>query len=340
MKPTHLDLFSGIGGFAIAAKAAGFETIGFCEIEPYAQQILKEKFGAVMADAGCVDSARWRAARQVVGSSGDSEKETQEWERVRNSTGDGGKALRLHRDIFALNGTDYAGVSLITGGFPCQPFSVAGKRRGKEDDRAIWPQMLRVIKEARPTLVLAENVPGIINMELDNALSDLEAIGYTTGTITVPACAVDARHRRDRVWIMAHCNELPDRSGNVRERRRFESSNRREAMADSNGTGPQGRNSEKLPECSGQWTARTSSPSDVSNSDGRQHQCGGAQCGERHMENCTSQGDGRACLWLPEPDVGRVANGVPNRSHRLRALGNSIVPQVAESILKNMITLL
>jgi len=152
---THLDLFSGIGGFTLAAQSAGFETIGFAETNEYAAKVLKER-----------------------------------WPEITNY-GD----VRNVRNIPA---------DLITGGFPCQPYSVAGKRRGNADDRALWPEMLRIIQESRPTWVLAENVAGIIKMALDNVLADLEAEGYACWPLVIPACAVDARHRRDRVWIVAH----------------------------------------------------------------------------------------------------------------------------------------
>jgi len=95
-------------------------------------------------------------------------------------------------------------VTLITGGFPCQPVSVAGKQRGKEDDRWLWPEMLRVIKEIRPRWVVAENVAGLVRMGIDDCISDLENIGYTTEAYLIPACAVNAPHRRDRVFIVAH----------------------------------------------------------------------------------------------------------------------------------------
>jgi DNA (cytosine-5)-methyltransferase 1 len=156
-KPTHLDLFSGIGGFALAAGWAGFETVGFCDNEPYAQAVLKKHWPDVP----------------------------------------------IHGDIKALDGTAYRGVTLLTGGFPCQPFSNAGKRRGKDDDRYLWPQMLRVIQEARPAWIVGENVVGIIGLALDQVCSDLEACGYEVEPIIIPACGVDAPHRRNRVWVVA-----------------------------------------------------------------------------------------------------------------------------------------
>jgi len=155
--PTHLDLFSGIGGFALAAGWAGFETVGFCDNDPYAQAVIKKH-----------------------------------WPNV-----------PIHEDIKTLDGTAYRGVTLLTGGFPCQPFSNAGKRRGKDDDRYLWPQMLRVIQEARPDWIVGENVVGIIGLALDQVCSDLEAEGYEVEPIIIPACGVDAPHRRNRVWVVA-----------------------------------------------------------------------------------------------------------------------------------------
>ena len=156
-EPTHLDLFSGIGGFALAAGWAGFKTIGFCDNEPYAQAVLKKH-----------------------------------WPNV-----------PIHGDIKALDGTEYRGVTLLTGGFPCQPFSNAGKRRGKDDNRYLWPQMLRVIQQARPNWIIGENVVGIIGLALEQVLFDLEKEDYEVEPIIIPACGVDANHRRNRVWIIA-----------------------------------------------------------------------------------------------------------------------------------------
>ena len=155
----HLDLFSGIGGFALAARWVGWETIGFCEIDPYCQKVLRKHWPDVP----------------------------------------------IHEDIRELDGTQYRGsIGIITGGFPCQPFSHAGKRRGKDDDRNLWPEMARVIRETRPNFIVGENTYGIVSMELDNVLSDLEGFGYTAEAIVIPACAVESHQGRQRVWILAH----------------------------------------------------------------------------------------------------------------------------------------
>lgn len=193
---THVDLFSGIGGFALAAQWAGFETVAFVEIEPYAQEIIKQNFGAVADTETSGQQAR--------------EMDRDQQEEVGLQVGTlSSRRPRLYRNIFQFDGTRYRGATLLTGGFPCQPFSQAGKRRGAEDDRYLWPEMLRVISEARPRWVLGENVAGIITMEFDRVLSDLEGEGYSCQALVIPACAVDAKHRRDRVWIIAyHAGDL------------------------------------------------------------------------------------------------------------------------------------
>ncbi len=242
----HLDLFSGIGGFALAAERAGWKTIGFAETDKFCSRVL-----------------------------------ARHWPTVKNY-GD----VRNVRNVRA---------DLVTGGFPCQPFSLAaGQRRGKDDNRYLWPEMLRVVKESQPTWVLAENVPGIIDLALDQVLSDLETIGYETGTLVIPACAVGAPHRRDRVWIVAHSES--------------------EGLEGSIATGRA-----RPARCSAQR-----SNLDVSDTYGKQ------------AIRTTNQWEEHR-NWPAEPDVGRVAHGIPYRVDRLRSLGNAIVPQVAEVILRQMI---
>jgi len=126
--------------------------------------------------------------------------------------------VRRYEDVREVGKHNLEPVDLICGGFPCQPFSVAGKRKGTEDDRHLWPEYLRIIREVRPRWVLGENVPGIINIFLDQALSDLEGEGYTAEAIVLPACAFDAPHIRQRVFIVAHtasdrCNDRRTRRG-------------------------------------------------------------------------------------------------------------------------------
>ena len=156
----HLDLFSGIGGFALAAQmAGGIKTVAFCEIDPWARQVLAKNFPNVP----------------------------------------------IHDDVKTLNPSDYGTIDLITGGYPCQPFSLSGKRKGEGDDRHLWPEVLRITAAARPRWLVCENVIGHITLGLDQVLDDLASIGYAYAPpIVLPACAVGNWHRRDRVWIIAH----------------------------------------------------------------------------------------------------------------------------------------
>jgi DNA (cytosine-5)-methyltransferase 1 len=331
MSKFHLDLFSGIGGFAIAAQACGYTTIGFCEREPYAQQILKERFGAVLADA---ESQREHGEHGDTGGEGSS--------RHKSKPKPASRVPRLHDDIFTLDGSEYAGVDLLTGGFPCQPFSVAGKRRGAEDDRAIWPEMLRVIREAKPNWIIGENVAGIVSMELDNILSDVESLGYSAWPLVIPACAVDARHRRDRVWIVAHAGHLCGRGrAEPTREERAETSNSGAKLADSEGAGLEGREQHgpQLESKLGLGQGGIASEAMANTL-----RCGRPGQGQSiNAEHSAAAGDGQAAQpgdggrpaqWLPEPELGRVAHGIPNRAHRLRGLGNAIVPQVAEEIIR------
>jgi len=233
---THIDLFSGIGGFALACRWCELETICFCERDLYCQKILAKHWPDVP----------------------------------------------IVSDIREFDGTRYTDVTILTGGPPCQPVSVAGERRGEADDRWLWPEMYRVITEARPRFVLFENVAGVRNMGLDEVLSDLEASGYATGAAIIPACAIQAQHRRDRCWVLAD---------SIGERQ--------------SGSGSLGNAIHSAT-----------------------HQKGEA----------VKLGDGSVGqVWSVEPELGRVAHGVPNRMERLTALGNAIVPQLAYVLIQTLL---
>ena len=161
---THLSLFSGIGGLDLAAEWAGLKTVGQCEWAEYPTKVLEKHWP---------DVPRWKDIRTLTG-----------------------------RSFYERTGLRT--VDVISGGFPCQPFSIAGKQRGREDDRYLWPEMVRVIKELLPAWVIGENVAGIVRMALADILSELEACGYRTRAFLIPACAVGARHRRYRVAIVGY----------------------------------------------------------------------------------------------------------------------------------------
>lgn len=243
----------------------------------------------------------------------------------------------IHSDIKELSGYEYRGtVQLVCGGFPCQPFSVAGKQRGAEDDRALWPEMLRVIREVAPRWVIGENVSGIIPMELDNVLSDLEREGYTCWTFVLPACAVDARHRRDRVWVVAHSNSNSQSDVPINAERP-----RKLVAHTSSKSGWDTRGAIRGKDDKAQWAQDTNSFAGSSknvpntNSQGlqrRQEEGDIGGIGAGRDEQPKRFFDDARTTWPPEPNVGRVADGVPNRSHRLKALGNAVVPPLVAEI--------
>lgn len=159
---THLGLFEGIGGFSLAAKWIGWQTLAWCEWNEFGQKVLSHHFP--------------------------------------EAEGFG--------DITKSDFTKYANrIDILTGGFPCQPYSVAGKRKGKEDERHLWPEMLRAIREIKPTYIVGENVSGLVNwnsgMVFNEVQADLENEGYETIPFILPACAKNAPHKRERVWFVA-----------------------------------------------------------------------------------------------------------------------------------------
>jgi len=302
-----LDLFSGIGGFSRGFEATNFfETISFVENEPYCQAVLKHHWPEV----------------PVLGD-------------IKNVKAED---LPTRPDV-------------ICGGFPCQPFSQAGRQQAQDDPRHLWPEMFRLIRECRPTWIVGENVVGLIRLGLDEVLTDLENEGYATRTFNIPACSVGAPHLRQRLWIVAHSDSEsgPDGSfdGNAGQRQLgFE------FVADTNSRGRSSilnrRSSNKKNKGGKKYIKQSSSVAHVADSKSKRHGGrGGKERGIKQGVVLSKKSKGRTVgreaegcgesyraeqWWEVEPSVGRLVDGLPNRIPQLRALGNSIIPQIAEKI--------
>lgn len=286
---THLSLFSGIGGLDLAAEWAGFTSVGQCEWADFPTKILEQHWP---------DVPKWRDIHDLTG------------EDFRARTG-----LRT--------------VDVISGGFPCQPFSVAGKQEGKEDERYLWPEMLRVIADIRPRFVVGENVPGILQIAASDVVESLEREGYECVLFDFEAASVGAPHRRERIAFVAHRKSGPvEDSGSIgcigtgvlpEQPWGTESERTSEAVADAlrNRSQTRATNQERRQE--GQSTEPFDSGETVAHAESRRQ-----QRRQRSWEETRRPCCGRR--WPVEPDMGRVANGVPDRVDRIKALGNAVVP--------------
>ena len=337
MKLKTLDLFSGIGGFSLGLESTGFfETIGFVEKDKFCQKVLKKH-----------------------------------WSNI-----------NIEEDIRNVKGEKYQ-ADVVTGGFPCQPFSVAGKRKSTADDRYLWDEMLRVIRETKPRWVIGENVEGIVNinegMVLRQVLNDLENEGFQSQCIIIPASGIGAWHQRKRIWIVAHSNSnrhvseirgvngeekgipVQDRQKDSTARKSIGTSDvwetNKEYVSNSN-TGFSIRENEEI---QSRGNAITNGSEDVSNSDswlrggrGTELKSGDDREGWFYTEKEKQTREHIRCKtigcnavlgkertnkswWEIESELCGVPNGVSyeldkDRSNRIKALGNSIVPQIARQI--------
>ena len=350
-----LDLFSGLGGFSLGLERTGcFKTTAFCDNDKYSRLLLQK---------------HW-------------------------------KGVKIYNDVREINkeqlesdGIQFPDV--ITGGFPCQPFSVAGKQKGTSDDRHLWPEMFRIIKEFTPRWIIGENVKGLTNIEkgmvFESVCTDLEGEGYEVRAFNIPAAGVGAPHRRERIWIVAHAkrfNESESIRGLDEAQRKIQEEHRQDdsPTRESSGTGSiwnsnnKHENMENSRRSLRSWSffgreneneireryadqhqrPGSTSESDVADAksfssdvgEHRKHQTEGnrqsetrgkssedvadASAGRRAPQEGEIQTRGNGTehqgWWSTEPNVGRVANGVSGRVYRLKALGNSIVPQIATEI--------
>lgn len=261
----HASLFSGIGGFDLAAQWMGWENVFQVEKDTFCQKVLAKNF----------------------------------------------PHTKRYGDIKEFDGTKYRGaVDILTGGFPCQPFSTAGERRGTEDERHLWPEMRRVIREVAPAYIVGENVLGLVSwskgLVFEQVHADLEADGYEVQAFVLPAAGVNAPHQRYRIWFVAHA--VSERCGEKRP-----------------------CINEVIKQRSGgyieQWDSSNTNKQGL---EVRERQ-------RRHDEQeftAAFGADNRWERWPTQPGVCGGNDGVPNRVDRIKSLGNAIVPQVAYQIFK------
>jgi len=301
-----LDLFSGIGGFSLGLeRTGGFETVAFCEIEPFPRKVLAKHW----PDVPCYDDVRTLTAERL-----------------------------------AANGI---AVDVICGGFPCQDLSTAGRGAGLAGERSgLWSEIARLVGELRPSYVIVENVSALLGRGLGTVLGDLAEVGYNAEWHCIPASAVGAPHRRDRIWIIAYPNlhaseQFAALAFNTAAKQSDIGNGENGLVADTTrGRRVQGNKNTRGQHCKcvASIARFTNCGKDVANTTG-QRQPRQGQPIQRGSQ--TPDGEGQANkplpirvggVWPAEPDICRVAHGVPDRSHRLKGLGNAVVPQIPELI--------
>jgi DNA-cytosine methyltransferase len=333
----HLDLFSGIGGFALAARWAGLTTIQFCEIDPFCQAVLAKNFPGVP----------------------------------------------IHGDIATFDGKPFRGrVDILTGGFPCQGHSIAGKKKGRDDPRNLWPDLIRVVRDCQPVACLFENVPNLANTMLDEVLRDLDGAGYETEVYCIAAEDIGASHKRERLWIVAYsaigharrqseeCSDCERATGqSIRTRLQLGPWAKLGSLADANGTGrgePCGAEpgGEELSssECGRENVAHSNEPDTRRPEQQEQDEprlCGAPNDRGRvpYFPPCRTDYRSWASVASVDaslmPCVEREVRGMDDglsaglvrrrrsaRNATLKALGNAIVPQIAYCVLSAMIEII
>lgn len=256
-----LDLFSGIGGFSLGLeRTGGFETVAFCEIDPFCQKVLKKHWPDVP----------------------------------------------IYDDVREFTGNAIGPVDVVTGGFPCQDVSLAGRRQGLEGERSgLWSEIARVLGELRPSYAIVENTPGLLSLGMGGVLGDLAELGYDAEWYSIPACYVGADHIRDRVWIIAYLNgwQSVDERGTATTPNQMEENAPhplQQGLPERRNAGTDENNAPRFSEgIRFALRAETSFPGDY-----RKH----------------------------KPVMGRGLHGISRRVDRVRSLGNAVVPQIPEMI--------
>ena len=320
-----LDLFSGIGGFSLGMEATKrIKTIGFVEKDKFCQKVLQKNF----------------------------------------------KNIPIEEDIRNVKGSNYA-ADIVSGGFPCQPFSVAGKRRGKNDDRYLWDETIRVVSETKPKWFVGENVEGIININnglvLRQVQTDLEKEGFQVQCLVIPASGIGAWHQRKRVWIIANSNSRLSIGENKEIQARGNTINSSSKdVSNSNSRLRRGRRTEQESRANEIWRFYTPKEEqtkqyirskavrcdallreDVQNTNsiglqGHSLQSDNLQKKDKSRKIFNSSFKKQQTWWQTQSKLCGVPHGISyeldkDRSNRIKALGNSIVPQIAYEIGKAIV---
>ena len=305
-----IDLFSGIGGFSLAGHWLGWETIMFCEINTFGQKVLSYHFPGVPI---------YEDIKKL------------DYEKIRRSI-------------------DPKRPTIVVGGFPCQPYSTAGKRLGKEDDRHLWPYCIETVRELKPDYCVFENVGGLLSwnggMVFDEVQADLEAAGYEVTPFLLPACAVNAPHRRDRIWFVAHSvnNDRGASFSNRSEKREFIQCE--SARLSSLRTTSHAESLENIGRGSGGFQpiiAGVDDERDAADSNGVRLRRQGDGAGESEFDGKNSTPSG----WGNFPTQSAICNrndGFPDRlagmsfskwrNESIKAMGNAVVPVLVLQIFK------
>lgn len=317
----HLDLFSGIGGFAYAVDQVWpGSTHTFCDNNLFCQKVLAKHWpeSEIYGDIRTITNTNTTGNRTPTSGANTNGQTIHQGQEKQPQSGISGQ------------------IDILTGGFPCQPFSQAGKRRGTSDERYLWPEMLRVIQLTKPTWVIAENVRGFVTwnegMVLEQVCLDLEGEGYEVQPFIIPAVAVNAPHRRDRVWIVAHSQGIDG----GRELRNISSENETQSK-------PEKQYQDKTRESK---DANSHAQNSISLRSG-----GGLESSRQVLASQSTEIKNEGPSWEKNwievaTELCSLDDGLPvelgefkltksgHRTEQLKAYGNAIVPQVVIQIMK------